>query len=1160
MQHKIFKPTAWAIENKTTIYIVTFIVTIAGLMIYGKLPKEQFPDIVIPQFVVSTIYPGTSPEDMENLITKPIEKQLKSVSGIKKVKSQSIADFSMVTVEFNTGVAVAVAKQKVQDAVDKSQSDLPSDMDNDPAVQEVDFSEFPIMNINVSGNYSLEKLKKFAEMFQDEIEALPEITRVDIIGALNREIQVNVDIYRMQAAGFTFRDIEGAVASENVNISAGELNVDNVRRTLRVTGEFKDMESIRNIVVRSATGSSVLLRDIAEIEDSFAERQDFARLDGKSVITMNVIKRSGANLIAASDKIQEISARLEKTKLPEGVKITLTGDQSEKTRVQLNDLINSVILGFIFVVLVLMFFMGTTNAIFVGLAVPLSILLAFLFMPSLHYSLNVIVMFSFLLGLGIVVDDAIVVIENTHRILHDHKDLSVAQAAKMAAGEVFFPVLSGTLTNVAPFFPLLFWPGIVGEFMKYLPVTLIITLFASLVVAFIMNPVFAVSFMEREDHNDSKNAGLKPLLKPVLILLSITGICYSAVGFDIGNFIATVFKQPLNSHYILGFGLGNFMATILALYLINHFVFKRMIAGFQGSLLPAFMRRYKAFITFLIQGYRPYAALVVVLLMFFGVVQLFKASNPKVEFFPGGEPNFVYVYNQMPIGTDAHVTDSVTKIIERRVNEVIAPNRQYVKSVISNIGIGAGDPQNPDRVVAPHKSKVTIAFVEFDERLGVSTSTILSDIRKKLEGIPGTEITVEKENAGPPTGKPIAIEISGEDFTVLNQLEKKIKSEIQKAGIKGIEELKSDLVLNKPEIIVDIDRIKATQQGVSTAQIALEIRNALYGKEISQFRDSKEEYPIMLRLKVDDRNQIEKLVNLNISYRDMASGGAFRQIPISTLATIRYESAYSSINRKNQERMVTLSSNVLTGYNANEVVGEINNVINTLETPTGYVIKTGGEQEDQKETQDFLGIAFLMALGMIFLILVTQFNSISKPFIIFGTVVLSLIGVLLGFALTHMTLSIVMTGVGVIALAGIVVKNGIILIEFIDELRNRGYGLSRAITDAAAIRLIPVVLTASAAVLGLVPLALGLNINFETLFTHGNPEFFLGGDSVVFWGPLAWTIIFGLTFSTFLTLIIVPAMYYAIERIKLRVAGKLDEAEVETYKPIETEFPVLDNV
>jgi len=635
--------------------------------------------------------------------------------------------------------------------------------------------------------------------------------------------------------------------------------------------------------------------------------------------------------------------------------------------------------------------------------------------------------------------------------------------------------------------------------------------------------------MDRDDPHEKKRAKISSLLKPVLILAGLTGFSYS-----------------------ISFGSGNFMASILALYLVNFFLFTPMIAAFQGRLLPAFMSVYRSFIRFLIQGYRPYGALGVVLLIFVAVLGIFTASKPKVEFFPSGEPNFVYVYNQLPIGTDAHVTDSVTRVIESRVKEVLVPYRRYVNSVISNVGIGAGDPQNPDRVVAPHKSKLTVAFVNFDERLGVSTSEILNRIREKLQGIPGAEISVEKERAGPPVGKPIVVEIAGEDFKVLKKLETDVRKTIEKAGIRGIEELKSDLVLNKPEIIVDIDRIKANRQGISTAQIALEIRNALYGKEITQFRDAKEEYPVMLRLKVDNRDQIEKLLNLSISYRDMVAGGMFRQVPISTLATIRYESAYSSINRKNQERVVSLSSNVLNGYNGNEVVGEITEAIKTMDTPQGYEIRMGGEQEDQKETSSFLGIAFLMSLGLIFIILVTQFNSISKPFIIFGTVVLSLIGVLLGFALTHMTLSIVMTGVGVIALAGIVVKNGIILIEFIDELRNRGYGLSRAITEAAAIRLTPVVLTASAAVLGLIPLALGLNINFETLYTHGDPEFFLGGDSVVFWGPLAWTIIFGLTFSTFLTLIIVPAMYYAVERIKLRIAGKLDTAELETgLSPVE---------
>jgi multidrug efflux pump subunit AcrB len=1120
LHDKYFKPTNWSIDNKTTIYIFTFIVTIAGLMIYNRLPKEQFPDIVIPTIYIGTIYPGTSPEDIENLITKPIEKQLKTVKGVKKIKSNSIGDFSAVTVEFNTGIDVPIAKQRVKDAVDKA--DLPDDLDKDPVIQEIEFSEIPIMQINLSGNYSLQKLKKYAEVLQDEIEAMPEINRVDIIGALNREIQINVDLYRMQAAGFTFRDIEGAVAAENVNISGGELNVNNVRRTLRIRGEYKNIEEIRNIVVRSALGATMRIRDFAEVTDAFADRQDFARLDNKAVITLSVIKRGGENLLSASDKINELCKKLQETKFPEGLKITITGDQSERTRITLNDLINSVILGFIFVVLVLMFFMGATNAIFVGLAVPLSVLIAFLFMPTLDYSLNIIVMFSFLLGLGIVVDDAIVVIENTHRILNQHKDISVAQAAKLAAGEVFFPVLSGTLTNLAPFFPLLFWPGIVGEFMKFLPVTLILTLSASLFVAFIMNPVFAVSFMKRDEELEAeKQKGFKRLLPTFIVLVVL-----SIVGYSMGRLY------------------GNLFLTFTVLFLLYHFVISHMIAFFQNRILPAFMHKYRSLIAFVIKGFRPHLFLAGTVVMFIVTIIIFIASNPKVEFFPSSEPNFVYVYNVMPIGTDATVTDSVTKIIESRVYKVLGENNPYVKSVISNVGIGAGDPQNPDRVVAPHKSKVTVAFVEFEKRLGVSTKAILSQIRQELVGIPGTEISVEQERNGPPTGKPVAIEIAGEDFNVLEKLTKQLKNEIAKAGIKGIEELKSDLKLNKPEIIIDVDRVKASQLGISTAQIALEMRNALYGKEISKFRENKDEYPIILRLKEKDRDELEKLLNLTISYRDMVMGGAFRQIPLSSVVKVRYESTYSAINRKNQERVVTLSSNVLEGYNANEINQQIQRVVNRMDLPTGYVIRLGGEQEDQKETSDFLGIAFLLALGIIFMVLVTQFNSVSKPFIIFATVGLSLIGVFLGFTITRMTFSIVMTGVGIIALAGIVVKNGIIMIEFIDELKKRGYGLRDAIVNAAAIRLTPVLLTASATVLGLIPLAIGLNINFVSLFEHGDPEFFLGGDSVAFWGPLAWTIVFGLTFATFLTLVIVPCMYWIVERFKIRLSGKNVEQSI----------------
>ena len=1125
---KEFSITSWCVEHRTTVYIFTFIIAVAGSMVYNRLPKEQFPDIIIPNIYVSTIYPGTSPEDMENLITKPVEKELKSTTGVKKVTSTSIQDFSAVLVEFQAGVDVAVAKQRVTDAVDRAKNELPDDLDKDPQIQEVEFSEFPIMNLNLSGDFSLKNLKRYAEDLEDEIEELPQIKRVDIVGALNREIQINVDLFKAEAAGITFANIEQTIAGENVNISGGELNMQDIRRTLRVTGEIKNMDALRNIVVRGSRGQSVFLKDIADIRDDFEEKQDFARLDGKPVISLNVIKRGGENLIAAADKIDEILARMEKTKFPKGLKIVRTADQSERTRADLNDLINTVVLGFIFVVFVLMFFMGTTDAMFVGLSVPLSALVAFIPMIGLHFTLNIIVMFAFLLGLGIVVDDAIVVIENTHRIFNQER-ISIKEAAKKAAGEVFFPVLSGTLVNVAPFAPLAFWPGIIGEFMKYLPITLILTLFGSLFVAFVINPVFAVTFMKR--HGDQDKAKANRVFWRVTIVLVILTILGSLISKSVGTL----------------------MGIVLGLYVANRFLLTPMIQGFQRTVVPALEHGYKSLIMFVIHGWRPLWFVLGTFALLIGTIMIYGRSNPKVGFFPQGDPNYVYVYVQMPIGTDGNVTDSIMTDVYRKVDKVLVPYRGIVKSVITNVGIGAGDPRNPDRVVAPHKGKLTVAFVPLAERIGISTQTILTQIRTTVENIPGGQVSVEKESNGPPVGKPIAIEIAGDDLQELLKLQNAIKAEINRQNIRGIDQLKSDLELNKPEIILDVDREKASREGISTAQVALALRYALFGKEVSQYREAKDEYPIMLRLDRRYRDKLDALLNQQINFRDMASG-SFKSIPVSAVATLRYSTTYSAIKRKNQERLVTLGSDVVPGYNGNAINDDIKNkVFPKIKLPEGYSVRLGGEQEDQQETKDFLGLAGLSCIVLMFMILVTQFNSLSKPFITFSTIAFSLIGVFGGFYLTGMTFSIVMSGVGILALAGIVVKNGIILIEFIEELRDRGENLHDAIVDGGATRMTPVLLTASAATLGLVPLALGMNINFGSLLSDWDPQFYIGGESSVFWGPLAWTIIFGLIVSTFLTLVIAPAMYYLNERFRDKYRGgrkqKELEEEVATQRP-----------
>ncbi|GAB3766248.1 efflux RND transporter permease subunit [Spirosoma pomorum] len=1129
-QYKTLGFTNWCVENRTAIYIFTFLITLGGLFVYNNLPKEQFPDIKVPQVYINTVYVGTAPADIENTINKQIEKQLKSISGVKRIKSNALQDVSVILVEFNPDVQTAEALQRVRDAIDKAKPDLPQKLDAGPTAQDVNFSEFPIMNINMAGNFSLKQLKEYAEDLQDAIEAMPEIRRVDIVGALTREIQINVDLPRMQSAGLAFTDIQQAVQGENVNVSGGELNVDGVRRTVRVKGEFTDVAQIENLQIRTATGATIRLGDIAQVQDSFEEQQDFARLNNKSVVTLNVIKRAGANLLSAADNIEKTIDEYKETRFPQGLDIKITADSSEPTRENVNDLINTVVLGFIFVVLILMFFMGVRDAIFIGLSVPLSALVAFVMMPVIGpgvgtaFTLNTIVLFAFLLGLGLVVDDAIVVIENSHRLFNENKDWNIKQAVKAAAGEVFVPVLTGTLTTIAPFFPLLFWPGIVGEFMKFLPLTLILTLFASLFVAYVINPVFAVTFMQRhdEEHKEDVNPGFDEIKRPLIVMAVLTGI-----------------------GYVLDRGIGNLFVLFMLLYVFNHYILTpKMILPFQERLLPALKNNYRRLISWVLTGWRSVWVVAGAFALLIATFVITGIASPNVVFFPSGEPDYIYVYNVMPVGTDARVTDSVTKVIEKRIFKVLKDNKadHIVNSVISNVGKNAGDPTNPDRSATPQKSKVTIAFKGNEEREGIPTDTILAKVRTAMQGLPGSEISVERESNGPPTGKPIAIEIAGDDFKTLSDIEKQVRQRIQQAGIAGIDQLKSDLITNKPEIVIDIDRDKAEREGISSGQIALAIRTALFGTEISKFRDAKDEYPIMVRLRPDDRSQIERLLSLNVVYRDMASGGQLRQVPITSVANISYSTTFSQINRKNQQRLVTLSSDVVPGYNANQIVGQIQQVVNDIDVPNGYTIKMGGEQEDQQESMNFLISAFGIAILLIYLILATQFNSVVKPLIIFVTIALSLIGVLLGFVLAGKTFSVIMSGVGIIALAGIVVKNGILLIEFIEELRGRGVPLREAIIDAGGIRLTPVLLTASAAVLGLIPLALGLTVDFVSLFRDFDPHLVIGGDSAVFWNILAWTIIFGLTFSTVLTLVIVPCLYWINERVRMKWFGKKDPA------------------
>ncbi|ALD21906.1 efflux RND transporter permease subunit [Hymenobacter sp. DG25A] len=1116
---KEFGPTSWSINNKTSIYIITVILCIAGIFAYIKLGKEKFPDIVIPRIIVATVYPGTSPTDIENLVTRQLEKEIKSVNGVKKISSTSNQDYCIVDVEFDSGVDVQYAKQLIKDAVDKAGSDLPNDLPTPPTVQEVNLSEMPIMTVNLAGNLPVSQLKKFADDFQDKIEALPEITRVDIIGALEQQVNVDVDLNKLRASRLGFSDIQRAIASENITISGGSIDVGNQKRAVRVAGQYTKASDIADIQVKNLNGAAVRLGDIATVEDAFKDRESYARLDGKPSISLNVVKRQGENLIDASDKIKQIIAD-SKTNLPKELTITVTGDTSNDTRVTLHDLINTIIIGFLLVTLILMFFMGTTNALFVGLSVPISMFLAFLLIPIFGFSLNMIVLFAFLLALGIVVDDAIVVIENTHRLLHEHPNLDTPRAAKFAAGEVFVPVLAGTLTTVAPFVPLLFWPGIVGSFMYYLPVTLILTLMSSLVVAFIMNPVFAVSFMQREDHHAEDNQ--PKMSRNFLIAIGIMALI-AVLGYVFGSSFT-----------------GNLMLTVILFVFLNKFVFVKMIAWFQTRALPRFQNGYASLVRTVTGGtlWRQVAIMAGMIVLFFLSIVAVGIRKPKVAFFPKGDPKFVYTYLKMPVGTRVEITDSVTKVLEKRIYSVIGRNNPDVESVLTNVAIGAtdGTEGGAPGVSQSHLGKVGVAFKELSERTGPPTSTYMNKIREVVKGIPGAEVSVDQEASGPPTGKEIAIEVAGDDYVKLAALSKEVIRYINSKNIGGVEQLRSNLEDRNPEIAVNIDRTRANREGISTAQIGMEVRTSIYGSEASKFKTPDDEYPIQVRYAKPYREDVNAIVNAPLTFRDAT--GQVRQVPISAVADVTYGTTYGGIKRKDVKRVITISSNVLNGFTGPDVVANIQQALKAFPTPPGYTIKMGGAQENQKETSDFLPLAGLGAIGLIFLILVTQFNSFSKPLIILTEVIFSIIGVLLGLAITGMNISIVMTGVGIIALAGIVVKNGILLVEFTDMLRTQGMPLREAIILAGRTRLNPVILTATAAILGLIPLAIGLNIDFYELFNSGNPHFFIGGESVVFWGPLAWTIIFGLSFATVITLVVVPVMYLLNEKIREKVTGR----------------------
>ncbi len=1124
---KEFKLTSFSLRNKITVYVLTFLIVATGIYSYITLPKENFPEVEIPTVYVSTFHPGNSPEDIENLITREIEKEINTIEDVDNIQSTSVQDFSSIVVEFNVGADVDQAIIDVKDAVDRSKSELPSDLKQDPNVIKFSFSEnFPILNINLTDpTKTLDELNDYAELLEDEIEKFQEVSKVEIRGVDEKEVKIKVDPFKLEARKVTFNDIENAINAENVTLSGGNVIADGLRRNVRVLGEFKDPKQMEEIVISNEDGNIVYLKDVATVEFDYKDKQNYARLDLDPVVKVDVMKRSGQNLLIATDKIMGAIASAQATgQIPESVKVTITNDQSKDTREQVSSLGNNIIFGVILVVTVLLFFLGTRNSLFVGMAIPLSMFMALMILGMIGVTINVMTLFALIMALGMLVDNGIVVVENIYRLME--QGLSPMAATRRGVGEVALPIISSTATTLAAFVPLAFWPGMMGEFMLYLPLTLIITLGSSLFVALVINPVFISTYMRVDGKKEINHR--KVLIRSTLALAAGAGIGFGAGIIPLGNLLMLIGFITLMNVYVLG----------------------PLSRRFQARFLPWLEARYERVLKSAVR--RPLTYFGGAFAMLIISLMIFAARQPEVIFFPENEPKYVNVFVEFPVGTDIETTNEFSKQIEAQVIDIVKPYDRIVESVSTNVSQGAADPNDPSSVgqsEEPHKARITVNFIENKLRGDLKTSEIMEEIRSKVQLEPGLTLTVDKDAAGPPAGKPVNLELSGDDLETLINIGDDVQQMIAASGIQGIEKLKSSMELGKPELVVDIDREKARRFGLSTYAVANEIRTALFGKEVSKFKEGEDDYEVNVRLNQDYRYNIDALMNKQITFRNQSSGRLV-QVPISSVAEIRYSSTYGSIKRKDLERVITLSSNVLAGFNPTKINDDLKLLMAEYDMPTGYSYAFTGEQEEMAENMAFLSQALAIAVFMIFLIIVSQFNKVTAPFIIMTSVLLSTIGVFLGLVIFNMKFIVIMTMIGIIALAGIVVNNAIVLIDFIELTRKRRrkeLGLEEdarlpmdevlnSIIVAGKTRLRPVILTAITTILGLVPLAVGLNIDFINTFFAYNPDFYVGGDNVIFWGPMSWTIIFGLTFATFLTLIIVPTMYLLADKMMYRIA------------------------
>ena len=1029
------KITNWSLYHKTSVFVFLAIVIIAGGVSYHNLAVESFPQIEQPIVVVVVPYLGVSPTDMETLVAQQIENKLNELSKIKKMTSVSTEGVSNITIEFQSDIEIDEAVRKVREKVDQAKSDLPEDIE-EPIIQEINFEKIPIMKVSIVGEQSLVRLKKVAEDLEDKFEQIPGVLDISISGGLEQEMKIKLNPAQLQYYNLGVIDIIDAISLENKTIPGGSIESGSLKYTVRIPGEFSSTNEINNIVVKTINGFPIYLHDLADVEFGFKDQESYSRLDRQSTVTISVMKRSGENIIRIANDVKEILKQEEK-KFPAKTKYFILADQSKDIRSMVNDLENNIIAGLILVVLVLYFFMGTRTGLLVGIAIPLSMLISFIVISMLGYTLNFIVLFSLILALGMLVDNAIVIVENIYRHFQEENDLLVATSK--ATQEVGMAVITSTITTLFAFTPLVFWPGIIGEFMRFLPITLIITLSSSLFVALIFNPVITSSFLKKD--KNIQNLGGDKFIR------------WLTIRYD------SVLKWALSHR-----------KSTLAL----------------------------AFTAF------------VLIFIIYGIF------NHGVEFFPDTEPNQAWIKIETPTGTRLDISDQVVREVESRIQDT--PDMKNFVAEVGNVtsafdfGLSSG---------SSHKSQITIDFEQRHLR-SQNSLEILEEVKLNVAGIPGARIDVNKPQEGPPTGSAVEIQIKGENFEILNNISENIIKIIK--NIPGIVELKDNYERGKPELRIEIDREKAALLGLNTSHIASTIRTAINGTKASDFRLGQDEYDITVRFNKNFRKSYSDLLNLTIFHEGT-------HIPLANFASIKLGSGLSRVNHVDADRVVTVSAEAF-GRASAEVLADAKKQLQNFEVPEGYTLTFAGQDVEQKAASDFLTRAFFIAVLLIFLVLVTQFNSITLPFVIMISVLLSFFGVFFGLLVTFMPFGIIMTGIGIISLAGVVVNNAIVLIDYIQKLRDRGYDKMSAIIKGGKTRLRPVVLTVITTILGLIPLTVGINIDFIGLFKGDFSKFIqFGVESSQYWCNMGVAVIFGLFFSTILTLVVVPVLYYSLSDI-----------------------------